>query len=100
LLVAFKEWIPGSHLQMRVFEKRVGQEFTLVSSGQPELRAKLAGLKLSQGDGSFQAYALKIDGADREKIGAGVEYALRPINTNSTYVWQVAPNLAPIRLKD
>ena len=100
LLIAFKEWIPGTHMQMRAFEKRVGQEFTLVAAGQPELRAKLASLKLSVGDGSFQAFTLRVVSPDRENIVAGADYALQPINTNSNYVWQVAPELTPIRLKD
>jgi transglutaminase-like putative cysteine protease len=100
LLIAFKEWIPGSHLQMRVFEKRVGQEFRLVAAGYPDLQARLHGLKLSQGNGSFQAYALKIDEADRKNVVGGVGYALQPINTNSNYIWQTAPDLQPIPLKD
>jgi hypothetical protein len=100
LLVAFKEWIPGSHLQMRVFEKRVGQDFLLTAANHPQIHAKLGGLKLSQGDGSFQAYALKIADADRGSIVAGADYTLQPINTNSDYIWQVSPELETIRLKD
>jgi hypothetical protein len=100
LLVAYREWIPGAYLQMRAFEKRVGHEFGLVAPGQPEIRASLSGLRLSQGDGTFQAYGLKIAPGDRAKVVSGVAYTLRPINTNDTYTWQLAARVDPVILRE
>ena len=31
---------------------------------------------------------------------AGAAYMLEPINTNPTYRWQMAPSIAPLKLKD
>jgi transglutaminase-like putative cysteine protease len=99
-LIACKEWIPGTYYQMRAFEKRAAQDFLLVASGHPEIKASLAGLRLSQGDGTFQAYALKVVAADKDKVAAGVAYELKPKNTSDTYRWEIAPNVAPLKLKD
>jgi hypothetical protein len=84
---------------MRAFEKRASNEFLLVAADQPDLRASLSGLRLSQGDGSFQAYGLRIAAADKPKVAAGVAYTLKPLNTHTTYLWQVAAAVDPIILK-
>ena len=98
--ISYKEWLTGSRTQMRQFRTHVGQDFVLSSPGHPEVRARLSGLMVSQDDGSFQAYTGQIVADDRDKIAAGAAYTLKPINISDTYRWQVAGNLAPIRLKD
>jgi hypothetical protein len=57
-------------------------------------------LRLSQGDGTFQAYGLKIAPGDRAKVVSGVAYTLRPVNTNDTYTWQLAARVAPVILRE
>lgn len=99
-LVGFREWVKGVNLPMRAFAKKAGHDFRLTAPGQPELRAHLSGLSLSQGDGSFQAYELQIADDDRAKIVAGAAYTLVPVNTSDDYRWEIAPNLAPFKLKD
>jgi len=85
---------------MRVFQKRVGQEFILSAAGHPELRARLLDWRMSKGDGSFQAYCAEVIAADRDKIAPGVAYAIKPMNISETYRWQLAAELKPITLKD
>ena len=99
-LAACKEWLPGTYMQMRAFQKRASHDFLLVASGHPQVRAHLSGSSLSKGDGSFQAYGLEVNAEDKDKLAAGVAYELRPINTSNTYRWQVAPDVAPLRLRD
>jgi hypothetical protein len=100
LLIAFKEWAPGSYLQMRAFEKRAGHDFVLMAPGHPDVAVRLGGLKLSSGDGSFQAYGIEIPETERGKLLPGVAYAIRPANTSDIYRWQVAPGLLPVILRD
>ena len=98
--MAYQEWIAGSHLQMRAFEKRVGNDFLLVAPGHPEVKARLAGFRLSAGNGSFQAFGVKILPEEKSKVVPGAAYALRPLNTNARYAWRLAPDLSPIVLQD
>jgi len=99
-LASFKEWVPGTSRQMGAFQKRASHEFLLVAPGHPDVRAHLSGSSFSTGAGSFQAYGLAVNAEDKDKLAAGVAYELRPINTSTTYLWQVAPTVAPLRLKD
>ena len=55
-LIACKEWIPESNMQMRVFRKRAGHEFLLIAPQYPNVRVHLTSLNVSRGDGSFQGY--------------------------------------------
>jgi transglutaminase-like putative cysteine protease len=99
-LVSFKEWMPGSYLQMRVFQQRVGQEFILSAADRPDLRARLLDWRMSKGDGSFQAYCAEVVAADRDKIVPGLAYTIKPINISETYRWELGADLKPITLKD
>jgi hypothetical protein len=96
---SFKEWVPGTYLQMRAFEKRAGHEFVLSASGHPDLRARLNGLKISRGDGTFQAFGVELWQEDRDKAAPGIAYSIMPINTGDTYRWQVSPGLRPVTLR-
>lgn len=100
LLLRFREWVPGTYVQMRDFEKKVGHDFLLTAPGQPVIRAKLSGVKLSKGDGSFQAFELNVLAADRDKIASGVSYTLNPVDVSETYRWVVAPEVGAFKLKD
>ena len=99
-LIGCKEWVPGSYMQMRAFQKRVGHEFLLTAPQHPEIRAHLSGLSLSRGDGSFQAYGVQVLPDDKPKLVPGVAYSIRPINISDTYRWIVAPEVTPLTLKD
>jgi hypothetical protein len=98
--ISYQEWLPGTYRQMRVFAEKVGREFVLSADGHPDLRARLSGLNVSQGDGRFQAFGAEVVATDREKIAPGVAYVLKPINTSATYRWRLDENLQPITLKD
>jgi len=95
-LIAGKEWIRNAPSQMRVFAQHASQSFLLVSPGNPEVRVKFNGLKLSSGDGSFQAYGAQILSEDRPRLMPGAGYTIRPQNTNETYRWLVETNIAPL----
>ncbi len=96
-LMSAKEWVAGTYLQMRAFQRRAGHEFLLTADGHPELHARLSGATVSKGDGSFQGYWLKVDDADRSKLAADIAYQIKPVNISETYRWQVAPDLAAMR---
>jgi hypothetical protein len=97
--IAYREWITGSRMQMRAFEKRVGNDFIMTAPGHPDIRARLASFRLSEGNGRFQAFGAKILPADESKVAPGVAYTLKPINTNNDYVWVAPADLAPIVLR-
>ena len=61
-LIACKEWIAGSYMQMRGFRKHAGHEFLLVAPQHPNVRVRLASLNQSSGDGSYQAYGADLPG--------------------------------------
>jgi hypothetical protein len=98
--VACKEWVAGTHLQMRAFYSRAGHEILLTAPGQPDVRARLNGFNVSKGDGSFQAYGIEIVAEDRDKIVPGVAYGIKPVNSNETYRWQVSDDFVPIKLRE
>jgi hypothetical protein len=95
-LIAGREWLPNAPSQMRAFAQHASPDFLLVSPGNPDVRAKLSNLKLSRGDGSFQAYGVQILPEDRPQLMFGAGYTLRPQNTNETYRWLVETNIAPL----
>ena len=95
-LIACKEWLPGTYMQMRAFEKRTGHEFLLTAPQHPKVRVQLSGLTLSSGNGSFQAYGMRVLPEDKAKLVPGVAYSIQPINTSDVYRWVVAPNLTPL----
>ncbi|MBI5766178.1 MAG: transglutaminase domain-containing protein [Verrucomicrobia bacterium] len=96
-LIAYREWIRGGYLQMRAFEKRVSHDFVLTAPACPEIAVQLSGLKLSTGDGSFQAFGARIAPADRAKIQRSVDYTLRPRNKSDVYRWATSPDLPALR---
>jgi hypothetical protein len=95
-LIACKEWIPESNMQMRVFRKRAGHEFLLTAPQYPNVRARLTSLDVTSGDGSFQAYGAQVLPEDKAKLIPGIAYDIQPINTNDTYRWAVAPDMPPL----
>ena len=100
-LIEYPEWIAGgAHYQMRVFEKRAGHEFLLTAPEHPAVKARLSGMRLSQGDGTFQAFGAKLLPEDKPKLVPGARYTIQPINISDTYQWTVAPDLAPVVLKE
>lgn len=92
-LIACREWIVGGYNQMRAFQNRAGHEFLLTAPQHPEVRGHLAGLRLSAGDGSFQAYGAQILPEDKAKLVPNAAYGIQPINTSDTYRWVVAPDM-------
>lgn len=99
-LIAGREWISGgAYHQMSAFEKKAGREFLLVAPEHPAVKARLNGLTLSSGDGSFQAYAARVIPEDKAKLVPGIAYNLKPENTNEIYRWIVGPELAPLTFK-
>ena len=99
-LIAYAEWIPGVDSQMRVFERRVGHEFLLTTPEHPAVKARLFGGRLCSGDGQFQAFSAQVLPEDKTKLVPGVPYRIQPVNINDTYRWAIAPDLAPLMLKN
>jgi hypothetical protein len=99
-LIACKEWVAGGYNEMRAFQKRAGHEFLLTAPQQPEVRVHLAGLNLSTGDGSFQAYGAQVVPEDKTKLVPGVAYNIQPINISDTYRWVVAPDTARLTFQN
>lgn len=89
--LVYKEWVPGSYQQMRVFRSRAGHQFLLTAPGQPNIRVRLNDTMDSSGDGSFQAFGAQIVPEDKAKLDPGVTYTLLPKNISTTYRWAVAP---------
>lgn len=90
-LIACQEWVPGTYRQMNAFSKRAGHEFLLSAPARPDLKARLNGLTLSKGDGSFQAYGAQLAPEDRAKLAPEASYSIQPLNISDTYRWVVAP---------
>ena len=99
-LIGCKEWLPGVDNQMRAFANHVGREFLLTAPQHPDIRARLSGLDLSAGDGSFQAYGVQIVPADKANLVPGIAYTIQPSNTNATYRWTVAPDMPPLTFRE
>ena len=91
--LVYKEWVPGSYLQMRVFGARAGHGFLLTAPGRPTLKARLDGTMDSDGKGSFQGFGARILPEDKAKLMPGIAYTLTPQNTSDTYRWTVAPGV-------
>lgn len=90
--LSIKEYIPNFRLQLVEFYRNAGHRFVLTASGHPELRATLSGMKITDFDSSrrpYQLFGVRIDPEYRQLLAPGVDYAIRPINTNQTYVWRV-----------
>ncbi|HWF19358.1 MAG TPA: transglutaminase domain-containing protein, partial [Verrucomicrobiae bacterium] len=79
-LIASKEWLSGSHNQMRAFQKRVGHDFILTAPQHPDVKARIIDMRLSSGDGSFQAYAAQVLPEDKPKLVSGISYNIQPLN--------------------
>lgn len=97
-VIAIKEYLSGVNNQLHAFYDRAGHDFVLTSSGHPDLRAQLSGLRLSTGDGSFQAFGARILPEDKPKWVNGASYQIQPINISDTYRWSLATNLPPLTL--
>ena len=91
--LVYKEWAPGSYMQMRAFGKRVTHDFLLTTPGKPDIHVRLNGTMESSGDGSFQAFGARILPEDKPKLVPGVTYTLTPKNVSETYRWTVAPGV-------
>jgi hypothetical protein len=99
-LIACREWISAAaYHQMSAFRKRAGQEFLLSAPGHPDLKARLNGLTVSAGDGSFQAYAAQLAPEDRARLAPGVAYSIQPLNVSDTYCWVVAQGTTLLMVK-
>lgn len=100
LFLAIREWMSGAdYRQLRSFEQRASSDFLLRAEGHPVLRAKLTGMKMSIGDGSFQGFELRVVPEDKPQIAAGAGYALEPVNRSETYRWAIDSALKPVVLK-
>jgi hypothetical protein len=94
-LVLIAEWLPDQdHWQLSAFGKHAGQRFTLSAPGRPDVHLTLDGLDASSGDGSFQAFGVRVDAEDRNKWTPEAAYTLEPRNTSATYLWTVRPGLS------
>ncbi|MHB8864018.1 MAG: hypothetical protein ACYC6N_16560 [Pirellulaceae bacterium] len=93
-LISCKEWIQGASMQD--FRKRAGQKLLLTAPQHPEVSAEPNGLTISSGDGSFQAFGVRVLPEDRSTLASGVAYRIKPVNTSDTYRWAVAPDMTPI----
>jgi hypothetical protein len=86
--IGIQEYIPHYASQMRDFEAQAGHRFVLSASGHPDLKATLSGMKLSNG-AQYQMWGVRIDADSRNDMAAGVEYAIRPVNTSEVYTWKL-----------
>ena len=94
---SIQEYIPNFRLQLVEFYEHAGHHFVLASPGQPELKATLSGMKITDFDPSrrpYQLFGVRIDPEYRQLLAPGVDYAIRPINTSETYVWSVKDRVA------
>jgi uncharacterized protein (UPF0179 family) len=80
---------------MNDFEAQAGHEFVLTSTGHPNVKARLSGMKLSNG-AQYQMWGVRVADDSRKDLAAGVEYEIRPVNTNDVYRWNVR---AGVRVK-
>jgi transglutaminase-like putative cysteine protease len=95
-LIACKEWIPESPMQMRAFRKRAGHNFLLTAPQHPSVRACLTSLNVSSGDGGFQAYGARVLSEDKAMLVPGIAYGIQPVNISDTYRWAAAPDVTPL----
>src|SRR5262249_21948397 len=90
--LSIHEYIPNFRLQLVEFYGRAGHHFVLTAPGQPELKATLSGLKVTDFDSNrrpYQLFGVRIDPEYLPLLALGIDYAIRPINTSETYVWSV-----------
>jgi hypothetical protein len=59
---------------------------------------QLDGVKVSSGNGTFQAFGARVVAEDRSKVVPDATYTLEPTNTSPTYRWTVNPGLQ-VRLR-
>jgi hypothetical protein len=93
--IGIQEYIPRYTTQMNDFEAQAGHEFVLTSTGHPDVKARLSGMKLSNG-AQYQMWGVRVADDSRKDLAAGVEYEIRPVNTNDVYRWNVR---AGVRVK-
>jgi hypothetical protein len=98
--MACKEWVAGTYRQMNAFYGHASHDVLFTAPGQPDVRGHLNGHTVSSGDGNFQAYGVVIVAEDQSKIVPGVAYDIKPINTDTTYRWQVSDHFAPVKLQE
>jgi hypothetical protein len=91
--LVYKEWVPGSYMQMHAFGNRVGHGFLLSAPGQPDIHVRLNGTMDSNGDGKFQVFGARILPEDKPKLVPDTAYTLTPKNVSQTYRWVVAPGV-------
>ena len=92
--MACKEWVAGTYRQMNAFYGHASHDVLFTAPGQPDVRGHLNGHTVSSGDG------VVIVAEDQSKIVPGVAYDIKPINTDTTYRWQVSDHFAPVKLQE
>jgi hypothetical protein len=90
--IGIQEYIPNYTGQMRDFEAQAGHEFVLAAAWHPDVKAKLSGMKLSNG-AQYQMWGVRVDADSRQDLAPGVEYSIRPINISDVYKWRVLPGV-------
>lgn len=96
-LLPIKERVPGAK-PMRAFEQRASHDFILAAPGQPDVRAQLT--KLTMSNSSFWAFEAEVAAEDRAKVVNGVGYTIKPLNSSEKYRWQVAESLVPMTFQE
>ena len=85
-LLQTKEWIPDQNfIQLRDFLDGAGHVFILQADGHPDVRAKITGFNVDNGNGSFQAFGIHLE----SPLIQGVTYKLVPQNDGHSHTWQV-----------
>jgi hypothetical protein len=90
--IGIQEYVPRYTTQMNDFEGQAGHEFVLTAPEHPEIKAKLSGMRISNG-AQYQMWGVRVADESRKDLAAGVEYTIHPINTSAVYRWTVPPGI-------
>ena len=88
-LLCVKEWIKQeNYLQMRDFVADAPTRFTLQAPGRPSIEAQLTSYKYCDGNGTFQAYGIKL----LTPPTPGVTYSISPHQQTHSHTWTFTPD--------
>ena len=98
--IAIGNWLEGqSHQQLDVFRKNAGFEFVLCAEGHDDVTLSsenYAGNR-STGDGSFQAFDVRLSESQRSALEPGVPYEVHPGPARENGRWVVPETVVLVR---
>lgn len=99
-LIGIKEWQQGqSHRQLGEFVTNAGFNFILKAEGYNDIKISRTDYQgnCSQGNGTFQAFYVRLNEGQLKALAPEVSYTLHPENQSDKYVWMVDDGVTLVR---